>query len=60
MRQLYRRTLSEYPRNIVALGEIEHQTVELFEPKGRVFDCREMRFRATFAGDSERRACPYD
>ncbi len=25
--------VSEYARNVVALGEMEHQTVELFEPK---------------------------
>jgi hypothetical protein len=26
--------LSEYSRNVVALGEMEHQTAELFEPGG--------------------------
>ena len=46
----------EYARNVVALGEMEHQTAELFEPAGRVFGCRVMSLRATVAGHSERRA----
>ena len=47
-------TVSEYDRNIVALGEMAHQTAELFEPAERVFGCREMSLRATVAGHLER------
>ena len=31
-RQLKRDAVSEYDRNVVALGEMERQTAELFEP----------------------------
>ena len=34
--------VSEYARDVVALGEMEHQAAELFEPAGRVFGCRAM------------------
>jgi len=27
-------TISDYARNVVALGEMEHQTAGLFEPEG--------------------------
>ena len=29
-----RHTTSEYTRNVVALGEMEHKTAGLFEPEG--------------------------
>jgi hypothetical protein len=51
-------TVSEYARNVVALGEMEHQTAELFEPAGRVFGCRAMSLRAIVAGHFERSGCP--
>ena len=35
-------TVNEYARNVVALGEMEHRTAELFEPAGRVNGCRAM------------------
>jgi len=50
--------VSEYARNVVALGEMEHQTAELFEPAGRVFGCRVMSLRATVAGHFERAGRP--
>jgi len=46
--------VSEYARNVVALGEMKHQTAELFEPAGRVFGCRAMSLRAIVAGHAER------
>jgi len=42
--------VSEYARNVVALGEMEHQTAELFEPAGRVFGCREMSLEPQLQG----------
>ena len=47
-------TVSEYARNVVALGKMEYQTDELFEPAGRVFRSRSMSLRAIVAGHSER------
>ena len=47
--------VSEYPRNVVALGEMKRKVAEVFEPLWRrVFGCRDISRRATVAGDSER------
>ena len=43
-------TMSEYARNVVALGEMEHQTDELFEPAGRVFGSRGMSLEPQLQG----------
>ncbi len=51
-------TISDYTRNVVARGVVEHQTDELFEPTGRVFGCRIMSLRATVAGLSEHLDAP--
>ena len=46
--------VSEYPRNVVAPGEMEHKAAEVFDPPWRrVFGYREISLRATVAGDSE-------
>ena len=46
--------VSEYPRNVVASGKMEHKAAEVFEPPWRrVFGYREISLRATVAGDSE-------
>jgi len=50
--------VSEYACNVMALGEMEHQTAELFEPVGRVFGCRVMSHRATVAEHFERTGHP--
>jgi len=51
--------VSEYPRNVVAPGEMEHKAAEVFEPRRRrVFGCREISLQATVAGDSERMNAP--
>ncbi len=57
-RQLKGHTKSDYDRNVVALGKMEHQTAELFEPAGRVFGCRGMSLKATVTGHSERLDAP--
>jgi len=50
-------TVSEYARNVVALGEMKHQTAELFEPKAS-FRLSRNELRATVAGHFERMGCP--
>jgi len=49
--------VSEYARNVVALGEMEHQTAELFKPKAS-FRLSRNELRATVAGHAERMGCP--
>ena len=50
--------MSEYARNVVAQGAMEHKTAGLFEPAGRVFGCCVISRRATVAGHSERVHAP--
>jgi len=51
--------VSEYPRNVVAQGEMERKAAEVFEPLWRrVFGCREISRRTTVDGDSERTNAP--
>jgi len=49
--------VSDYARNIVALGKMEHQRAELFEPKAS-FRLSRNEPRATVAGHFERSGCP--
>jgi len=50
--------VSEYARNIVALGEMKHRTAELFEPAGRVFGCRAMSLEPQLQGMLSERDAP--
>jgi hypothetical protein len=50
-------TISEYARNVVALGEMELKTAELFEPKAS-FRLSRSELRATVAGHFERLDAP--
>lgn len=45
-----RDAVSEFTRNVVALGEMEHETAELFEPAGRVFGYRVMSLEPQLQG----------
>jgi len=49
--------VSEYARNVVALGEMEQKRAELFEPKAS-FRLSRNELRATVAGHSERWDAP--
>ena len=48
---------SEYPRNVVAPGEVKRIASEVSLWR-RVFGCREISRRATVSGDSERTNAP--
>jgi len=50
--------VSEYARNVVALGEMKHQAAELFEPAGRVFGCRAMSLEPQLQGILSERDAP--
>jgi hypothetical protein len=50
--------VSEYARNVVALGEMERGRAELSEPAGRVFGSRAMRLEPQLQGILSERDAP--
>ncbi len=50
--------MSEYARNVVALGEMERGRAELFEPEGRVFGSRAMSLEPQLQGILSERDAP--